>query len=109
MIDSLMANPMGTVIKLPSFHIQQVSTTIDGMVESLKSEGLATPSVKSSHEGFIGNLALQRNYSSLATDHTNYQSQKSFPKLTTPNQPKSIRKSKSQLKLSNNTGEGKKS
>ena len=72
MIDSLMANPMGTVIKLPSFHIQQVSTTIDGMVESLKSEGLATPSVKSSHEGFIGNLALQRNYSSLATDHTNY-------------------------------------
>ena len=110
MIESLQANPMGTVIKLPSFHIQQVSSTIDGMVESLKSEGLATPSMKSSYDGVLGNSALKRNYSSLATDQTtNYLSHKSFYKMATPNNAKVLRKSKSQLKIPNSTVEGRKS
>ena len=65
------------------------------MAESIRSDGLATPSIKSSYDGFNGTLALQRNYSSLATDHTNYQSHKSFRKMATPNQEKSMRKSKS--------------
>ena len=86
MIDSLLVNPMGTVIKLPNFHIKQVSSTIDGMIESLKSEGLATPSMKSSYDGVLGNSALKRNYSSLATDQTtNYLSHKSINKMATPN------------------------
>ena len=74
---------MGTVILLPKHHIEHLSETIDVITETMRSDGIETPSIVSG-EGRVTSSLLQRNYSSLATEKTESRIQKTLPRMYTP-------------------------
>ena len=56
-INSCLENRMGTVILLPKHHIEHLSETIEVITETLRSDGMETPSLASG-EGRISSSLL---------------------------------------------------